>query len=124
MQPRVSRSAFLNMEGIRGAMTSTEEIEANRKNREAEIKTAWESLALNPAFKTVWEKDLQTKFNPLRTSFRVDDGYNTHAAALRDGEKVVIAHIAKKLAFGIAMLDEENISKPTEADAEFQGTAP
>lgn len=105
-------------------MTVAEEIEANRKNREAEIKTAWESLALNPSFKTVWEKDLQSKFNPLRTSFRVDDGYNTHGAALRDGEKVVIAHIAKRLALGVAMLDEENISKPTEAEAEFQGVKP
>ena len=105
-------------------MTATEEIEANRKNREAEIKTAWESLALNPSFKTVWEKDLQSKFNPLRASFRVDDGYNSKAAAMRDGEKVVIAHIAKKLALGVAMLDEENISKPTDAEAEFQGAMP
>ncbi len=105
-------------------MTAIEEIVANRKNREAEIKTAWEALALNPAFRTVWEKDLQSKFNPLRASFRVDDGYNTHAAALRDGEKNVIAHIAKRLALGVAMLDEEDISKPTEAEAEFQGIQP
>jgi len=104
-------------------MTASE-IEAHRKNREAEVKAAWEALALNPSFKTVWEKDLQSKFNPLRASFRADDGYNTHAAALRDGEKNVIAHIAKRLALGVAMLDEEDICKPVEAQAEFQGMKP
>jgi hypothetical protein len=100
------------------------EIESHRRNREAEVRAAWEVLALNPSFKTVWEKDLQSKFNPLKPSFRSSDGHNTHAAAIRDGEKIVIAHIAKRLALGVAMLDEEDISKPAEAPAEFQGVQP
>ena len=100
------------------------EIEGQRRNREAEVRAAWEVLALNPSFKTVWEKDLQSKFNPLKPSFRSDDAHNTHAAAIRDGEKNVIAHIAKRLALGVAMLDEDDTSKPSEAPAEFQGIQP
>ena len=102
-------------------MTAAEEQEASRRAREAEVRNAWQALALNKDFLTIWEKDLQRKFPPLKASFRSDDGYNPIPAAMRDGEKAVIAHIAGKIGIATAMLEEEESPKPTEAVSEFQG---
>lgn len=107
-------------------MTAAEEQEAIRRAREAEVRGAWIVLATNKDFLTIWNHDLQRAFPPLKASFRSDDGYNPIPAAMRDGEKSVIAHIAKKIGIATAMLDEEEVTKPTEAVVEFQGesTAP
>ena len=95
--------------------------EAARKNREAAISAAWLALEMSESFKTVWELDLQRKFNPFRPSFIEGDEANTHAAAIRDGEKRVIAHIAKRLSVSIALNDEDVKSRPIESVSEFQG---
>ena len=100
------------------------EIEAHRRNREAEVKAAWEVLALNPSFLTAWNKDICPLFLVTGDHFRADDQWNPIAAAKRDGAGAVIKHIAKRLGIATARLDEEDISKPSEAPAEFQGIQP
>lgn len=99
--------------------------EARKKDREARLDEAWTDLALNKSFKTVFEQHLQQHFSMFGEAFRSGDGYNTHAAAKRDGHKDVLNFIARRLARGKAMLDaDESAPNTTEAKSEFQGTPP
>lgn len=81
-------------------MTTQEEQEAIRKDREAQVRAAWQVLAETPEFQTVFELDLQVHFNLHRASFQSGDQFNPCAAAQRDGQKQVISHIAKRVARG------------------------
>lgn len=100
------------------------EIERQRRNREEAVKIAWQRLATNPDFETVWTKDLQAKFPPLGASFRDDEGWNPIPAAKRDGQRSVISHIARRLGIAIAIEEEEYKEPPKEAESEFQGMKP
>lgn len=80
---------------------------AKRIDHEAKVKAAWADMALSPAFKTVFD-DLQIRFGFLAPSFTADNNYNPTAAAVRDGEKNVLRHIAKKLSLGLAVAEDDN----------------
>ena len=84
----------------------TEQI-AKRVDHEAKVKAAWAELALSPAFKTAFES-MQVHFDFLGPSFAKADGYNPVPAAMRDGEKNVLRHIAKKLSLGLAVAEDDN----------------
>lgn len=81
-------------------MTTQEEQEAVRKDREARVRAAWQVLVDLPEFQEVFELDLQVHFNLHRSSFQSSDQFNACAAAQRDGQKQVISHIAKRMAVG------------------------
>lgn len=95
-------------------MTAAEETEARRKDRLARVNDAWAELSLSPAFKTVME-DAQIHFCMFKESFLPTDNFNPHAAAQRDGQKSVLAHFARRLARGVALTEDETVSKPTSA---------
>lgn len=103
------------------ALTEDEQRLAN----EATIRHAWAALVGNPHFEKVWTMDLQKQFNLHRPSFQGPD-YNPHAAALKDGQKAVISHIARRLAGAEMLLELDGLpeTKSTTAQAEFQGKAP
>jgi broad specificity phosphatase PhoE len=103
---------------------TAKEIELQRRERERRIKGAYESLAMNPAFKIVWEEDLQRKFPPLAERFRSDEAWSPIPAAKRDGNGEVIAHIARRMGHALAAAEDEAPEKPTEAATEFQGVEP
>ena len=100
-----------------------EQIEAERKARDYRVANAWQELALNPAWKTVWEEDLQRTFPPLAPRFRADEQWNPVPAAKRDGNGEDTAHIARRMGIALASIDEEK-TRQTEAVAEFQGALP
>jgi|GEM_PF-1885224 len=81
-------------------MTTQEEQEAVRKDREVRVREAWQVLADSPEFQTVFELDLQVHFNLHRACFQAGDQFNPSAAAQRDGQKQVISHIARRVAAG------------------------
>lgn len=97
--------------------------EQRRKQRQDRIHNAWQALVLNPHFQTVWTEDLQAKFPPAGPSFRADDQWNPIPAAKRDGNREVVAHIAKALGIAQHLMDGGEPA-PTEANVEFQGEAP
>jgi hypothetical protein len=82
------------------------ETQAKKLDHEAKVKTAWASIALSPEFQTVFT-DLQIRFGFLAPSFSAQDNFNPTAAAVRDGEKNVLRHIAKKLSFGLAVSEDD-----------------
>ena len=82
------------------------ETQAKKIDHDAKVKAAWASLALSPEFQTVFT-DLQIRFGFLAPSFSAQDNFNPTAAAVRDGEKNVIRHIAKKLSFGLAVSEDD-----------------
>lgn len=82
------------------------ETQAKKLDHEAKVKAAWASLALFPEFQTVFT-DLQIRFGFLAPSFSAQDNFNPTAAAVRDGEKNVLRHIAKKLSFGLAVSEDD-----------------
>jgi hypothetical protein len=95
-------------------MTPAEEIEARRKDRVARLNDAWADLAASPSFRLVME-DAQIHFGMFKESFLPTDGFNPHAAAQRDGQKSVLAHFARRIARGVALTEDEAVSKPTSA---------
>lgn len=99
---------------------SSEEIAKLRREREQRIAYAWQKLAESEAFNIVFKEDLQIAFPPLSEGFKADESWNPIPAAKRDGNRQVIAHIARRLGIANATLDEEP-EKPREAVAEFQG---
>lgn len=98
--------------------------EQERQQEQASIKAAWADLALDKSFAVVLEKDLQRKFNLARESFRVEEGFNPIPAAQRDGQRMVIAHILKRLGIAKHMLDEDEEPAPAKVISEFQGMNP
>ncbi len=93
-------------------MTDTD---AKRIDRLAAVTAAWAELALNKSFKVVFE-DAQLRFGMLSPSFVATDGYNTHAAAVRDGQKEVLRDFARRLCLGRERLEDETTpQKPTQA---------
>lgn len=82
------------------------ETQAKKLDHEAKVKSAWASIALSPEFQTVFT-DLQIRFGFLAPSFSAQDNFNPTAAAVRDGEKNVLRHIAKKLSFGLAVSEDD-----------------
>jgi len=82
------------------------ETQAKKIDHDAKVKAAWASLALSPEFQTVFT-DLQIRFGFLEASFTAQNNYNPTAAAVRDGEKNVLRHIAKKLSFGLAVSEDD-----------------
>lgn len=92
-----------------------------RRNIEEEVMSAWLKLAKSKEWQTVWEHDLQRKFNPLKNSFSSSDQWNPVPAAIREGNKEVIAHIGRRLGIALAISAEEQIQRPKTAKAEFQG---
>ena len=95
-------------------MTPAEEIEAKRKDRAARLNDAWAELSTSDAFRFVME-DAQIHFGMFKESFMLSDGFNPHAAAQRDGQKSVLAHFARRIARGVALTEDEAVSKPTSA---------
>lgn len=98
-------------------------VEQRRKQRQDRIDNAWQALALNPHFQTVWVEDLQREFKPGVQVFRSDDQWNPIPAAKRDGNRQVINHIALRLGIAKHLMDGGEPA-PTEAEVEFQGEAP
>ena len=90
------------------------ETQAKKLDHEAKVKAAWAALALSPEFQTVFT-DLQIRFGFLAPSFSAQDNFNPTAAAVRDGEKNVLRHIAKKLSFGLAVPEDDAAEKQREA---------
>ena len=82
------------------------ETQAKKLDHEAKVKAAWAALALSPEFQTVFT-DLQIRFGFIAPSFSAQDNFNPTAAAVRDGEKNVLRHIAKKLSFGLAVSEDD-----------------
>lgn len=91
-------------------MTPTE-----KKAREDRVKHAWQALAQDKQFMDAFNLDLQVTFSPVAPSFQAGDQWNATAAAFRDGQKSVIAHMARRLGMATATLDEDATPKPTEA---------
>jgi len=99
---------------------SPEDVAKLKKEREQRVAYAWQKLAESEAFDIILKEDLQMAFPPLEASFRADEQWNPIPAAKRDGNREVIAHIAKRLGFANATLDEAP-QKSREAVADFQG---
>lgn len=104
-------------------MSPEQQAAEQRRKQKARIEHAWQELALNPHFLTVWEEDLQKKFPPAGPSFRADDQWNPIPAAKRDGNREVIAHVARAIGIARHLMDGGEPA-PTEASVEFQGDAP
>lgn len=96
-----------------------------RQQRGEAIDIAWSNLATNEDLKFLIKHDLKKAFAFHVASFQKADGFNSNAAALRDGNKEVINFITGRLAQGRAMLGTGVFdSRPTEAKSEYQGTPP
>lgn len=95
-------------------MTEAEQIEAKRKDRQARLNDAWADLATSKSFRLVME-DAQLYFGMFKDSFVETDNFNSRAAAKRDGQKSVLTFFARRLARGVALLEDEAESKPTSA---------
>ena len=99
---------------------SSEDIAKLKREREQRIALAWQKLAESESFDIIFKEDLQILFPPLGDGFKESEQWNAIPAAKRDGNRQVIAHIARRLGIANATLDEEP-EKPREAVAEFQG---
>lgn len=99
---------------------SAEDIAKLKREREQRIAYAWQKLAESESFGIIFKEDLQLAFPPLGEGFKASEQWNAIPAAKRDGNREVIAHIARRLGIANAALDEEP-ERPREAVAEFQG---
>lgn len=99
---------------------TAEDIAKLKREREQRVAYAWQKLAESESFNIIFKEDLQLAFPPLGDGFKADESWNPIPAAKRDGNRQVIAHIARRLGIANAVLDEEP-EKPREAVAEFQG---
>ncbi|MEN3942509.1 hypothetical protein WJU23_14515 [Prosthecobacter sp. SYSU 5D2] len=80
----------------------------DKKQREERLRAAWRRLAAERAFQEVFNLDLQVAFSPVGACFRAEDGWNERAAAYRDGQRSVIAHMARRLGLAAAALDADD----------------
>lgn len=94
-------------------MTDDQEaIEKEREQQAAITKEAWRRMLVDMHFQTVL-LDLQRRFPPFLAAFRADDGFNPHAAAMREGNREVLTYIMSKL--NPAIYDDQQPEKPTQA---------
>lgn len=102
-----------------------EEKGAMRRDRDMRVRRAWADLAIDPSFRTIFEEDLQIRFNLHQPSF-TPPNFDAHEAALKDGQKAVISYIARKVAAGVAALEVDDTTPPPQSQSqlEFQGTPP
>lgn len=96
-------------------MTPAEEAKAKRKAHKAKLDSAWAELALLPAFDVVLQ-EAQRRFGMFQPVFQPGDNYNPHAAALRDGNKQVLAYFLRRHARGAEITEDDSADeKPTRA---------
>jgi hypothetical protein len=105
-------------------MTEDEQRQEMAARRQRRVDSAWFALSTNKDLDEVLSA-LQLQYGAFLPAFREGDGYNSHAASRRDGNREVLNEFLRKLAQAKrASEKDDSAPRQTETTLEFTGGTP